>query len=220
MSTKPQIDWDRIESFIGYGRHDAPVVFIGMEEGLASDQDLEEDLIRRSTYDPVIELQGGARKGQRTWRAMCDLMLRREGIIDLSSGKRNEYQAKKLGIANGDTLLTELLPYPHNKATDWLYSPYGRYSNRDEYLKGMLPKRIAMLRDLIQQFRREIIVCYGKERWDHYKKLFEGTPWRKQGLFEIADDKGTRIVLAPHFSGRAFNTNEQLAEMARVALGN
>jgi hypothetical protein len=42
------INWERIESFIGYGRRDAPVVFIGMEEGLADKSALKNDLIRRS----------------------------------------------------------------------------------------------------------------------------------------------------------------------------
>lgn len=30
------IDWPKIESLVGFGRLEAPVVFIGMEEGLTS----------------------------------------------------------------------------------------------------------------------------------------------------------------------------------------
>ncbi|MBL0403843.1 hypothetical protein JKG68_07700 [Microvirga aerilata] len=209
---------------------DAPVVFIGMEEGLGSDQHLEEDLIRRSGYKDIEELKGGNRKGQRTWRAMCDLMLRREGINDLNSDKRNDYQAKKLGRAHGDTLLTELLPYPHNKASDWLYTPYGRYPDRQQYLKAMLPTRKGMLQDLLLQTRREIVVCYGKEHWPHYRDLFapetspryrellRGIKWKDQKPFSVAQMNETRIVLAPHFSSRAFNTSEQLRGLSRAAL--
>lgn len=189
-----------------------------MEEGLALDQDLEDDLIRRSSYDQIAELRGGDRKGQRTWRAMCDLMLRREGVDDLNSDLRNAYQATKLGRTNGDTLLTELLPYPHNKATDWHYALYGRYLDREQYLKEMLPKRIEMLQNLLLESRCEIVVCYGKGHSQHYRKLFKGAKWQVQKPFEVADLDDTRIVLAPHFSSRAFNTNQQLAALSKAAL--
>ena len=35
------INWHVIESFVGYGCRDAPVVFIGIEEGLADESALE-----------------------------------------------------------------------------------------------------------------------------------------------------------------------------------
>lgn len=156
---------------------------------------------------------------------MCDLLLRREGQNDLNARTRYEYQSAKLGKANGDTLLTELLPYPHNKATDWLYASYGRYADRKQYLNEMLPRRITMLEKLILQSPREVVVCYGKAHWPHYQKLFgsdraefEDIQWRDQKPFRIADANGTRIVLAPHFSGRDFNTDGQLAELGRAAL--
>jgi hypothetical protein len=41
------INWERIESCFVYGGG-APVVFIGMEEGLADKSALKNDLIRRS----------------------------------------------------------------------------------------------------------------------------------------------------------------------------
>jgi hypothetical protein len=49
---------------------------------------------------------------------MCDLMLRRDKITpDAATGK--EYRLKRLGLLEGDTLLTELLPYPvRNSASD------------------------------------------------------------------------------------------------------
>src|ERR1700728_1505894 len=85
------IDWNRIETFIGYGREDAPVVFVGIEEGLSEEESLEGDLLRRSAFESIMDLQlahqgiaGTDRffdadrpKSQRTWCAMCDLVLRR-----------------------------------------------------------------------------------------------------------------------------------------------
>lgn len=54
------VDWDRIEGFIGYGARNAPVVFIGMEEGAGSNDDLRSGLARRSLFDPIVELTLGA----------------------------------------------------------------------------------------------------------------------------------------------------------------
>jgi hypothetical protein len=52
------INWERIETFIGFGRHDAPVVFIGMEEDLRSRDELNGDLLIRSSYDrPIMDLK-------------------------------------------------------------------------------------------------------------------------------------------------------------------
>jgi len=85
-------DWDSIEAFIGYGRLDAPVVFIGMEEGLADVNALASDLALRSTFVPVMDLELAHRgivdgeslfadspRSQPTWRVMADVMLRFEG---------------------------------------------------------------------------------------------------------------------------------------------
>jgi len=83
------IDWERIEKFVGFGRADAPVIFIGMEEGLKSAEALDEDLAIRSRYEqPIMDLRE-AHKGiagtenyfdpdraprQQTWRVMADIM--------------------------------------------------------------------------------------------------------------------------------------------------
>lgn len=121
------IDWERIENFIGFGRPGAPVVFLGMEEGLRRDADLLADIQARSTYKPYMDLGEaqtqldgpGAYFGptpitQNTWRPMCHLMLRRAGNRHPTLEQRRRYQADLLGRRNGDSLLTELLPYPHS----------------------------------------------------------------------------------------------------------
>lgn len=88
-----EIDWNAIEGFIGFGNPKAPVLFLGFEEGLQRKASLQEDLASRSRYRAYEDLQaaqlqiggtskffGDRPKCQRTWRAMCHLMLRREGI--------------------------------------------------------------------------------------------------------------------------------------------
>ena len=88
-----QIDWDCIEAFIGYGARHAPIVFIGMEEGgTDSPDELAQDLVRRSSYDQVMEIKEGS--SSRTWSAMCDFMLRRrDGLAQPNPiAKKNIWQ--------------------------------------------------------------------------------------------------------------------------------
>jgi hypothetical protein len=231
--TEANINWKRIEEFIGFGRRDAPVVFIGMEEGLRDPDALLEDLNVRSSYrDAVMDL-AEAHRGiagteryfepdhaprQPTWRVMADLMLRREGDGHPTGEQRRTYRALRLGRANGETLLTELLPYPHPKRSDWLYGRFGRYQTREAYSEALLPARVDLLRCVLDEAHRELVVCYGKDAWAEYSLLFDGVTWIDDGRFRRGMLGATRIVLTPHFSGRDFNTDEQLAALANVAL--
>lgn len=211
------IDWDRIEGFIGYGARKAPVVFVGMEEGAEPNDDLRSWLARRSLLDSIVELTPQVRT-QRTWRPMCDLMLRREGNSAPSLADRQRYQFERLGRATSDTLLTELMPYPSNSMRVWPYKEFGRYADRESYMRDCLARRIELLRATLSLAPRDLIVCYGKGHWPHFRKLFDG-PWVATGEFEIGKFGASRVVLAPHFSGRAFNSEEQLRAFAAIALG-
>jgi hypothetical protein len=89
-----EIDWSRIESFIGYGDLEAQIVFVGTEEGLATPDDLRQDLLVRTTFAPVMDVKAaheGLADGptlfsehprrQPTWRVMADVMLHFEKKI-------------------------------------------------------------------------------------------------------------------------------------------
>jgi hypothetical protein len=226
-------DWAKIEDFIGFGRNDAPVVFIGMEEGLKDAGELDEDLAIRSRYgQPIMDLKD-AHKGvagtenyfepdraprQPTWRVMADLMLRRAGKNAPTGPDRRRYRALDLGRSHGDSLLTELLPYPHPKRSDWLYERFGRYKTRDDYTRDMLPRRRTLLRSVIASAQRDLIVCYGKGNWPEFQDLFDDVTWTDIGPFRVGGERGARIVLTTHFSGYGFNTDAQLAELANVAM--
>ena len=234
----PFIDWERIENFVGYGSATAPVVFIGMEEGLKDETRLLEDLLVRSRWpDRVMDLEK-AHDGiagtelyfdparaprQSTWRVMADLMLRWEGNRDPSRTDRKRYRALSLGRSDGKTLLAELLPYPnkrYEKGERWLYRQFGKYDNRDDYEKAMLGPRKALLRDALSWHSRDLVVCYGKHHWEHYEELFDGLRWRAVGRkFRVGEGGAGRVILTTHFSDRGLNTDQQLAEMAASAIG-
>lgn len=235
-----KVDWERIERFVGYGRIDAPVVFVGIEEGLSSKQ-LEKNLQLRSGFEPVMDLAEAHQemdgtealfrevgtKLQRTWRPMCDLMLRREGSRSTPPTllERKTYQRKELGRAGGETLLSELLPYPNVKTTHWAYP--SRFPSREKYVEAVLESRISLLAKLLASSKRELIVCYGKSRWPDFRRLISrmfgsSASWvsARNGLFQTTVHKHTRIVLSGHFSTKYFNTQADLDTLATVALAS
>lgn len=218
LSDQTAIRWDRIEQFIGYGPADAPIVFLGMEEG-GDNALLREDLIGRSKSADFAEIAWQPTT-QRTWRVMCDLMLRREGVTNPTKAQRLAYQQERLGKRGGETLVAELMPYPSRSASDWPDIYAQRFRNRKTYLEELAPRRCSLIRDLLRTSPRELIVCYGKEHWRHYRTIFD-LPVGAKSLSEVVVERwgSTRIVFTPHFSGRAFNSENQLADFAKLALG-
>jgi hypothetical protein len=207
-TTSIRINWERIDNFIGFGFEDAPVVFIGMEEGLKNAGALDEDLVIRSTYaTPIMDLKEAhigiagtehyfepdRAPRQPTWRVMADLMLRREqpGMTPTAADRRR-YRATRLGRSGGDTLLTVLLPYPHPKSNDWLYKRFDKYKTRDDYESDMLPKRRRLLRSVIGTVNRDLIVCYGKGNWPQFQELFDDVTLATRYGFYREDDGAQR----------------------------
>jgi hypothetical protein len=217
--SKPRLteaDWSRIETFIGYGRADAPVVFIGMEEGRAAGSNLGEDLLGRAQSQSIASL-GRHERTQRTWRPMCDLMLRRSGIASPTAEQRLVYQKARLGRPSGETLLTELMPYPSTRIADWPYAaePYLR-GTRPEYMARCLPERIELLKGVLALAERELVICYGKGHWGHFARLFD-CELTANGAYRIGRVGPTTVALVPHFCSRAFNSDGQMAALAEVA---
>jgi hypothetical protein len=237
MKCPTKIDWRRIESFVGYGNVQAPVVFVGLEEGLARPEALRQDLLWRSTFKPVMDV-GKAHEGladgpslfsdrprrQPTWRVMADAMLHYDGAIFPDpkdrSLERKLYRRCDLGRGFGDALLVELLPYPNKKKTDWPYSD--RFPSREDYIAAILPKRLKLISRVLAGNPRTAIICYGQSAWPSFKQLFPSdAKWKvvsgRYNIFECATWKGAKVTLTYHFS-RYFNTDKQLDELSDVAL--
>jgi hypothetical protein len=192
-----EIDWERIENFVGYGSIDAQVVFIGIEEGLVDAGALRNDLLWRSTFGEVMNLEeahrglahgtklfGNRPRSQPTWDAISDLMLRFNRAAAISQKqwleKRIVYRTHELGQSGSSTLLMELLPLPNQNASSW---PYGALfpdrkecASRTAYLKKVLPLRLKALSEALSQHKRKAIICYGRGGW-----LASGVPSRYGG---------------------------------------
>ena len=221
------IDWLRIEAFVGYGTIDAPVVFVGPEEHIDSIECLVPELELRSTYEAVMDRadaigvagsDSALGKFVPTWKPMNDLMLRRQGIKSPTYGDRQKYQIHELGRSSGKTLLAELLPYPAPNRSCWVYSDLARFDGRDQYEEALTTTRIEMLTRVLRDYKRDVIVCYGKRDWPSYQKLFPEAEWENiESDFLVATGNGTRIVLAHHFS-RGFETQSALDRLAETVL--
>ena len=131
---------------------------------------------------------------------------------------RKRYQCTKLGRRDGQTLLCELLPFANVDRSSWAYEGISPYLNRAEYEAALLEPRKTLLREALAACDRELIVCYGKGDWPHFRDLFPIKSWSSRGIFELATIAKTRIVLSPHF-GRWFAAEDRLQELASVALG-
>lgn len=206
-----EIDWGRIEGFIGYGRLDAPVVFLGMEEGAAADP--VADLRKRSAYETVRDMNAGS-DYQATWARMADLMLRRAGVMPTKTA-RAAYQADRLGRPNGETLIAELLPYPNKRADHWHPVFHERFSSRRAYEAVMIPRRVKLLREVLSGAPRELVVAYGAAHWRWYKEIFPDVVWAETKPFLVGACSAARVILAPHFVTRANNgRGDMLAELS------
>lgn len=217
------VDWDRIENFVGYGRLDAPVVFIGMEEGgygANQPEKLLADLNRRSSFREIEAYAGHSGAIQRTWRVACSLMLHRQGNTQPSVAELVAYQDTKFARPDGEVLLTELMPYPNNRLSSWP-AIYAERETRAGYYQRLLPARTKLIRDVLAASKRELIVAYGKGHWPAYASIF-GVEIKSGvgGAFRSFDWNGARVVFCPHFVSRSFNSNASVAQFAKYALGD
>ena len=74
--------------------------------------------------------------------------------------RARQYQAERLGRAEGETFLADLLPLPANSVGDWPYPEL--FPDKDSYERQVLPGRIQALATLAQRHRPSFVFCYGK----------------------------------------------------------
>jgi hypothetical protein len=209
---------DKLRRFIGYGRLDADVWFLGMEEAGGG----VDNLRRRLAFDPVEDLKVacveklgitkhhlGSRVLQPTWNPMCEVMLRIDGKpTDVDSKK--DYQAEHLGRRGsaGHTLLLELMPLAKPSIKAWPYVGHlRRFPDPKTYYKIEKPKRVKLIQGLVAQHRPKLIVAYGKGYWPDYKQIAPALEYKRDTVspvFEVARG-ATSVILTPQLASRAMN---------------
>ncbi|GAA4314562.1 hypothetical protein GCM10023115_28270 [Pontixanthobacter gangjinensis] len=148
------------------------------------------------SYDPSNKV-----KFQPVWRYMSYLKLRIDGkmpneLFKNKSQALREYQNNYLGTLNkeGDTLLTEIYPIPCRNMNSWIDDKntpkeeriIPQYKSKKEYQETVLPKRQKLFSDLFnsEDFQADTIICYGKSKWDEFKKFFNefDIDWKELNL--------------------------------------
>jgi hypothetical protein len=204
---------EHLLNFIGYGKLNADVWFLGMEEGGGGEDNIRARLRFRQVEDcaeahailGITKFHTGQKIIQGTWRGMCYIMLRLEGKPVDRESIRN-YQADYLGRFQGTSLLCELLPIPKPSMNDWGYEKLiPQYSSRDGYYKVVKPRRIKYLRSLIIKYRPKVVIGYGKKYWQDYQELFPSSIFLENGQFLVARDENLVVVLTDHFTARTMN---------------
>jgi hypothetical protein len=233
MPTFTKAEWDQLLSQVGNGNPDAPLWFLGMEEGLDEKRICLECNLRwrldqfKQPFDtltnhflaPWMMDTEGRPKSPRTstWRIMAKIARYSAGAEDWqSTPKANDYVLKCLGTATGQTLLLELLPLPKRCHEHWPAIYDERFpGDITKYWSEMLddhPNRIDRLRSLAREHKPKRVICYGSGNWYQYKRIFQRCEWTQYKLgprvrAEIGKIEGTTIVLSPFFSHRALSND-------------
>jgi hypothetical protein len=224
-----QEDRDRLLGFIGYGRLDAPIWFLGMEEGTGgcSLEELDHNLHVRADFGSVMDLREAhlqmrfkgtsmdvtrlSASPSPVWLWAANLA---EAILDISPLRRPreklDYLRNFLGRDFGDTLLTELFPLPAPSTNNW---PYAGWSpTREDYHREVVTQRVALLHSLVNKHEPKFVFAYGAGRrgayHEKYKRLFNETIWtpdpKEKPKFQVARFGNTRVGLIPFLGNGQF----------------
>jgi len=207
-----------IASFLGYGRPDGNVRFIGLEEGLgkSTDDEARENLKRRSRFETVMDLREAHLKlvenrnqidietktsFTQVWLFMAKIMLARKGYGDWSEGNRvsilreaKQYVRLSLGRSNCETFLTELSPIPtrRNKDMNWM----SELKQQDQKLNEKIENRNNQLKGLLKANSHALTICYGNRAAD-FEKLLD-VKWTPVTT-KISKSHDARCLLLPFF---------------------
>lgn len=213
----------RLLNFKGYGRANAPIWFIGMEEGIGGtanniDSNIYTNIMTRvEKYDSDVMDMVAAHNAMNydistiassptqvwTWMAKIALALSNDTAVSPL-----DYIRTRLGRTDGYTFLTELLPIPVVNNYSWpdLYKVLTPYQDRKAYWDAVIDIRKQMLIDLIDQNEPRYIFAYGKRYHADFKVLFTGVKFKQVRTFLIGQRNNTTIILSPFFGVGALST--------------
>lgn len=229
----------RIKNFWGYGNLDGDVWFVGMEEGC--DGSIP-NLIKRfesTAHTAVVDIHADMQdneehlrwfqKGaptQSTYRRLIYLLLYFQHKQTPTLEDIREYQINNFGRTKSNHALLELMPLPARslKAKDWIYGDSGveGLSSRREYLKRYKPERIKRLRELIQQHKPKVVICYSMVYLEDWKQITDASFQEviPKKLYRAKDDH-TVYAVVPHSVARGMSNNDwaQIATIITESVG-
>lgn len=182
---------DYMRDFAGYGHLQAPLWFVGMEEG--GGRNVAELQRRVETWEargrrPLEDLAEfhhaiGEPKHfrepyplQPTWASLARILQGWRGAaVDIPS--LQQVQATSLGSKNGLASLVELLLLPSPNVHSWPYAALAEEHpalvDRIRYRSAFLSARIGMLQERIQEAQPRAVIFYGLGYLKHWSALSE-----------------------------------------------
>lgn len=206
-----------IDHFFGYGELEAPIWFIGMEEGGGASQDEIEARLAtwvargRPQVDDLAEFHLAFGDGSRfvenapiqsTWKELIRVMLLLNGKTPTRETMR-AYQIAEFGRKGNGVALLELLPLPKPSLKAWPYAAwtcpnsFPELHTVDSYKDQVIPQRIAAIRELIAQHAPKAVVFYGKKYLAHWEAI-SGAEFVDALAPHYVDVGNTTFVLLPH----------------------
>jgi hypothetical protein len=221
-------DLAHLSAFIGYGRLDAPIWFVGMEEGLGGNESaLEGNLSVRLGWSARVMDMAEAHDAHNlngpyfetgrvptVWLFMARIAraLGREQAADWQADREaaRAYVRDSLGRSNGETLLAELLPLPRVNVHSWPEAYRGLFPTAREYVASVLPQRIAMLGELVRTHRPRLLICYGSSHRGHYRRIVGAAEWACLAgtQIEVTRRANTTAALMPFFGNGRLSLND------------
>lgn len=225
----------RIDNFWGYGSLDAPVWFVGMEEGLNPTIDVAELGMRfrsadgKATVDMRRDMSAlvshmrwfcpGA-PIQSTWKypIALHLFLKNGKIPDKEEIR--DHQARVLSDSVlKETSTVELMPLPSQKAHEstWLYAKYGvlDLASREEYLTTFKEERVKKLKGLLARYKPKIVIFYSVSYLAEWIEIIGSRPELVTPQMYFAKNGGTSFCVIPQGHGMSY---ERLYEYANLIL--
>ena len=166
------------KQFFGYGRWDAPVWFVGLEEaGAGTPEELQARLAAwdqrgRRELEDAPEFYPACRQPQwhgpnatlqPTWRQLIRILLLARGE-PVAEDALLEYQKRTLGAFSGNVCLTELSPLPTRNQTHWPYAAHQGLPDwaetRAQFTDAFAAHRAATLREKIALHHPRAVVFY------------------------------------------------------------
>lgn len=187
-------EWDLLLNFKGYGRVNAPVWFMGIEEGGDSSvQHLKNRASKHLEFEDLAEAHVKMKADINasctdTWWIMSRIMLYAKGIAEWhATDVARTYRNSRLGSRDGDTLLTDLLPIPAKDLGSWIHGD--RYETKDQYREAVVTNRIAMLRSMLRAGQPSMSSAMGRHTGHNLSVCFPmpnsprlpGLIWRSPG---------------------------------------
>jgi hypothetical protein len=224
--------WQKLFDFVGYGRLDAPLWFLGMEESVNVLTDLEQSLAAREGFGTTQDLAEGQRvlglplderrRLNLVWHFMAKLA---RCVVDLATDWDDtqlaaHYVRQRLGRRDGETLLGELLPLPKRGSSQWPPEYLRWYPSRVVYEEQVAPLRLARLQQLAAHHRPRLVVCYGKKHWKRWEQLWPGATWRhvpdapKSQYTFVLD--ATQLAVRTPFLGNGQFADEDVGAIGRL----